>query len=126
MAISFNEIDSLVLSVIYEHNQINLVKWIAIIDFYERIILTFDELGAALEKLQKSGLVQLSNNKFSLSSEAVKFFPQKFIIRNYEKIYNKLSKKEYLEIAESRFKISEIEYSEALKQYRKMAKGSNA
>ncbi len=119
---SFNDIDSLVLSVIHEHNQIDLVKWIGIIDFYERIILTFDELSDALEKLQKSGLVQLSDNNFSLSSEAINFFPKKFTLRNYEKIYNKLSKKDYTENAESKFKISEIEYSEALNQYRKMVK----
>ena len=119
---SFNDIDSLVLSVIHEHNQIDLVKWIGIIDFYERIILTFDELSDALEKLQKSGLVQLSDNNFSLSSEAINFFPKKFTLRNYEKIYNKLSKKDYTENAESKFKISEIEYSEALNQYRNMVK----
>ena len=105
---SFNDIDSLVLSVIHEHNQIDLVKWIGIIDFYERIILTLDELSASLEKLQKNGLVQLSNNNFSLSSEAINFFPKKFTLRNYEKIYNKLSKKDYTEIAERKMRVIEF------------------
>ena len=58
METTFNDIDALVLSVIYQNNQIDLVKWIGMIDFYERIILTFDELNTSLEKLQKYGLIK--------------------------------------------------------------------
>ncbi|MBQ9806990.1 MAG: hypothetical protein IJW49_10880 [Clostridia bacterium] len=120
MGTLFNNIDVLVLSVIYKNNQIELVKWIGMIDCYERIILTLNELNDSLEKLQKSGLIQLSSNQFLLSSEAIKLFPKKFNIRNYEKIHDKLSKKEYIEMAECNFKVTEEEYSKALKQYYKI------
>ena len=55
---AFNDIDALVLSVIYQNNQIDLVKWIGMIDFYERIILTFDELNISLKNCKS---VDLSN-----------------------------------------------------------------
>ena len=120
----FNEMDALVLSVIHECKQISLVQWIGMIDFYERIILTFDELSTSLEKLQKCGIIKFSNGQFILPTEIVKLFPKSFNIRNYEKIYSKLSKKECTEILDSRFILFEAEYTEALNQYRKMAKSS--
>jgi len=122
MMSSYNEIDALVLSVIYEHNQIDLIQWTVMIDFYERIVLTFEELSTSLGKLQRCGLIHFSNNEFVLSSEAHRLFPKRFNIRNYRKIYDKLVKKEYAEITEETFKLLEVEYSEVLKQYKKMSK----
>ena len=71
---AFNDIDALVLSVIYQNNQIDLVKWIGMIDFYERIILTFDELNTSLEKLQKCGFIKFSNGELILLTEIEIFF----------------------------------------------------
>ena len=74
METTFNDIDALVLSVIYKHNQIDLVKWIGMIDFYERIILTFDELNTSLEKLQKCGLIKFLNGVFILLMKQKNYF----------------------------------------------------
>ena len=122
---AFNDIDALVLSVIYQNNQIDLVKWIGMIDFYERIILTFDELNTSLEKLQKCGFIKFSNGEFILLTEIENLFPKSFKIRNCEKIYNKLAKKKCIEVMESRFVLSEAEYTEAVNRYRKTAKSSH-
>ncbi len=111
--------DALVLSVIYANNQIDLVKWIGIIDLHERILLGFNEWKSALEKLQKSGLIRFSETQFILSDEAIRLFPKNFIVRDYEKIYNKLSKKKYIEITEAEYMFSESEYLAALQQYKK-------
>ena len=124
MEAAFNDIDALVLSVIYQNNQIDLVKWIGMIDFYERIILTFDELNTSLEKLQKCGLIKFLNGVFILLNETEKLFPKSFNIRNYEKIYKKLAKKKCIEVMDSRFVLSESEYTEAVNKYRKKAKSS--
>ncbi len=124
METAFNDIDALVLSVIYQNNQIDLVKWIGMIDFYERIILTFDELNISLKKLQKCGFIKFSNGEFILLTEIENLFPKSFNIRNYEKIYNKLTKKKCIEVTDSRFILSEAEYTEAVNRYRKMAKWS--
>ena len=122
---AFNDIDALVLSVIYQNNQIDLVKWIGMIDFYERIILTFDELNISLKKLQKCGFIKFSNGEFILLTEIENLFPKSFNIRNYEKIYNKLAKKKCIEVMDSRFILSEAEYTEAVNRYRKTAKSSH-
>ena len=121
---AFNDIDALVLSVIYQNNQIDLVKWIGMIDFYERIILTFDELNISLKKLQKCGFIKFSNGEFILLTEIENLFPKSFNIRNYEKIYNKLEKKKCIEVMDSRFVLSEAEYTEAVCKYKKTAKKS--
>ena len=94
------------------------------VDFYERIILTFEELNTSLEKLQKCGLIKYLNGVFILLNETEKLFPKSFNIRNYEKIYNKLAKKKCIEVMDSRFILSEAEYTEAVNRYRKMAKWS--
>ena len=125
MEAAFNDIDALVLSVIYQNNQIDLVKWIGMIDFYERIILTFDELNISLKKLQKCGFIKFSNGEFILLTEIENLFPKSFNIRNYEKIYNKLAKKKCIEVMDSRFILSEAEYTEAVCKYRKTAKKSS-
>ena len=122
---AFNDIDALVLSVIYQNNQIDLVKWIGMIDFYERIILTFDELNTSLEKLQKCGFIKFFNGEFILLPEIENLFPKSFKIRNYEKIYNKLAKKKCIEVMDSRFILSEAEYTEAVNRYIKTAKSSH-
>ena len=122
---AFNDIDALVLSVIYQNNQIDLVKWIGMIDFYERIILSFDELNISLKKLQKCGFIKFSNGEFILLTEIENLFPKSFNIRNYEKIYNKLAKKKCIEVMDSRFILSEAEYTEAVNRYRKTAKSSH-
>ena len=124
MEAAFNDIDALVLSVIYQNNQIDLVKWIGMIDFYERIILTFDELNISLKKLQKCGFIKFSNGEFILLTEIENLFPKSFNIRNYEKIYNKLAKKKCIEVMDSRFVLSEAEYTEAVCKYKKTAKKS--
>ena len=121
---AFNDIDALVLSVIYQNNQIDLVKWIGMIDFYERIILTFDELNISLKKLQKCGFIKFSNGEFILLTEIENLFPKSFNIRNYEKIYNKLEKKKCIEVMDSKFVLSEAEYTEAVCKYKKTAKKS--
>ena len=122
MIITLNGMDALVLSVIYEQNKLDIVKWIAMIDFYERIIITLDELNDSLEKLQKCGFIMFSNDEFILTPEVANLFPKKFNIRNYEKIYNKLLEKEYIERANSSFKLSNTEYAEALNRYKNMIK----
>ena len=122
---AFNDIDALVLSVIYQNNQIDLFKWIEMIDFYERIVLTFDELNTSLEKLQKCGLIKYLNGVFILLNETEKLFPKCFNIRNYEKLYNKLARKKCIEVMDSRFVLSEAEYTEAVCKYRKTAKKSS-
>ena len=122
MEAAFNDIDALVLSVIYQNNQIDLVKWIGMIDFYERIILTFDEMNISLKKLQKCGFIKFSNGEFILLTEIENLFPKSFNIRNYEKIYNKLAKKKCIEVMDSRFILSEAEYTEAVNRYRKTSK----
>ena len=124
MEAAFNDIDALVLSVIYQNNQIDLVKWIGMIDFYERIILTFDELNISLKKLQKCGFIKFSNGEFILLTEIENLFPKSFNIRNYEKIYNKLEKKKCIEVMDSKFVLSEAEYTEAVCKYKKTAKKS--
>ena len=104
----FAEMDGLVLSVIYKHNQLDLVQWLGIIDFYERIIISFDELRGALSRLQKSGLITYSDGAFCLASD----------IRNYERISKTLSSKEIVNIAEEKFVLTEADYSTALQEYR--------
>lgn len=114
----FAEMDGLVLSVIYKHNQLDLVQWLGIIDFYERIIISFDELRGALSRLQKSGLITYSDGAFCLASDATNLFSKSFDIRNYERISKTLSSKEIVNIAEEKFVLTEADYSTALQEYR--------
>lgn len=123
MEATFNDIDALVLSVIYQNNQLDLVKWIGMIDFYERIILTFEELRTSLQKLQQFGLIKFSEGEFLFSSGAVELFGQTFHIRNYEKIYHKLLKKAFVVVSDDIYLPSKAEYTEALNKYQKMANG---
>lgn len=119
MTYSYDETDALVLSVIYTHHEIDLFRWIGMIDLYERTILGFDEWKSALEKLQICGLICFSNNAFQLSAQALKLFPKQFNIRNYEKISAKLSKQECIPTENIGYIFSETEYLEALRKYRK-------
>ena len=119
-----NETDALVLSVIHECKQFNLVRWIGMIDFYERTVLSFEELSASLQKLQAFGWIRFSDGRFLFPPETEKLFPKNFHLRNHEKIYQKLLKKEPAEALDCKQILSEAEYIEALNQYRKAANGS--
>ena len=77
-----------------------------------------------IKKLQKCGFIKFSNGEFILLTEIENLFPKSFNIRNYEKIYNKLAKKKCIEVMDSRFVLSEAEYTEAVNKYRKKAKSS--
>lgn len=114
----FTDMDGLVLSVIYKHNILDLVQWFGMIDFYERIIISFGELSGALTRLQKSGFVTFIDGAFHISPEAAKFFSKSFDLRNSDRISKMLSSKEIDYIAEEKYALTEAEYFDALREYR--------
>lgn len=56
-AITYNEIDGLVLAVIAGDRQYDVTAWLRCADCYYRVFLSYEELRSALEKLQRGGLI---------------------------------------------------------------------
>jgi hypothetical protein len=56
-AITYNEQDGLVLAVVEEHHNYDITRWLAWMDQYRKVVLSYEELQTALEKLQRGGLI---------------------------------------------------------------------
>ena len=53
----YNEQDGLVLTVIEEHRNYDIIRWLIWMDQYRKVVLSYEELQTALEKLQRGSLI---------------------------------------------------------------------
>ena len=57
----FSKTDGIILAVISKEPQIDLCKYISMVDAYYRIVPTFEELSGTIERLQKNGILLYDN-----------------------------------------------------------------
>ena len=70
--ILFSDIDGLVLATIACQSNVDIYSWIGFIDFYYRIILSYEEFNASLVNLQKSGMIKYERKKLQYTECAKK------------------------------------------------------
>lgn len=70
----FKECDALLLAVISRCSDRNVYKMIATIDFYYRLVPSFEELSSAMVRLQESGLILNKSQGLFCTKEARTLF----------------------------------------------------
>ncbi len=117
---NFSDLDGLILVTISCHPKIDIVTWLAFIDAYYRIVISYDELKASLDKLQKGGLVTYIDNSFCTTDNAAKVL----IGRNRMgttswifKVQDRLTKLSFDESYDILYNLPIVDYESALKKY---------
>lgn len=126
--ISFDELDGLVLATISYNKNCDVVSWILFIDFYYRIIISFNELTSALDKLQKSGLIRYEENTLQCTERAKKILAgrnKSGLLNWIFKVQRKIVQQPFEDAFDVRFNISLSEYENQLKEYRLLKWSTN-
>ena len=126
--ISFDELDGLVLATISYNKNCDVVSWIGFIDFYYRIIISFNELTSALDKLQKSGLIRYEENTLQCTERAEKILAERNksgVLNWIFKVQGKIVQQPFEDAFDVRFNISLSEYENQLKEYRLLKWSTN-
>ena len=116
----FQECDALLLGVISRCSDRNVYKMIATIDFYYRVVPTFEELSSAMVRLQESGLVINKNPGLYCTKESKKLFRSTGGMGMTSLMLNlteRLPEYEFFEKSEVSFEITKEEYDCAIKDY---------
>lgn len=121
----FSDIDGLILATIWSNPKHDVVSWIAFIDAYYRILISYDELNNSLNKLQKYGLITFKNNCFICTDKTEKLLSRKGNIGTTTWIFEvqeRIVKLSFCEIYNIAYHLLKTEYESALKQYRALFK----
>ncbi len=125
MKSGFCSIDGIILAVISKEPEIDLCKYISMIDAYYRIVVSYEELAEAIEKLQKNGVLLYDNGKLLCTDKSKKLLTGKnklgmtsFMMSVSERILKFLYKEE----CEVKYKVQKTEFDEAYKLYRNKLK----
>lgn len=121
----FSKADGIILAVISKEPQIDLCKYISMIDAYYRIVPTFEEMSWAIERLQKNGILVYDNGKLLCAEKGKKFLAWQnrlgmtsFMMSVSERILKFPYKEEY----EVKYSVTQKEFNEAYKLYRNKLK----
>ena len=68
----FSKTDGIILAVISKEPQIDLCKYISMVDAYYRIVPTFEELSGTIERLQKNGILVYDNGELLCTEKSKK------------------------------------------------------
>lgn len=121
----FSKTDGIILAVISKEPKIDLCKYIFMIDAYYRIVVSYEELAEALEKLQKNGILLYDSGKLLCTDKSKKLLTGKnklgmtsFMMSVSERILKFLYKEE----CEVKYKVQKTEFDEAYKLYKNILK----
>ena len=118
---NFSDVDGLILATISCNPNIDIVTWIAFIDAYYRIIISYDELNASLDTLQKSGMVTFIDNSFCTTDKAAKVLSGRNRMGTTSwifKVQERLTKLSFDTSYDVLYNLSINDYDSALEQYR--------
>jgi len=118
---SFNSTDGLILAAIASTADGDIISLIGFIDFYYRIIISYDELNDALHKLQKSGLVVYEEGRLYCADRSEKILSGRSrsgVTSWIFKVQKRIANKPVEDAFEVTYKVSKTEYEEQLKEYR--------
>ena len=121
----FSDIDGLILATIRSNPKHDVVSWIAFIDAYYRILISYDELNNSLNKLQKYGLITFQNNCFICTDKTEKLLSRNGNFGTTTWIFavqERIVKLSFCEIYNIDYRLLKTEYESALKQYRALFK----
>ncbi len=118
----FCNTDGLILAVIAKEPEIDLCKYISMIDAYYRIVPSFEELAEAIEKLQKNGILLYDNGELMCQEKAKKLLigQNRLGMTSFmEKVSERILSYSYKEEYEVKYVVSRNEYDEAVRNYKK-------
>lgn len=121
----FSKTDGIILAVISKEPEIDLCKYVSMIDAYYRIVPTFEEMSGAIERLQKNGILVYDNGKLLCAEKGKKllvgqnrFGMTSFMMSVSESILKFPYKEEY----EAKYSVTQEEFNEAYKSYKNKLK----
>ena len=123
--ILFNDIDGLVLATIACQSNVDIYSWIGFIDFYYRIVLSYEEFNEALIKLQKSGMIIYFYNTLQCTEHSRKLIAgrQRMSVLNWIfKVQERIVKIPYEEAFDVLFSLPKENYINQLNKYHIQAK----
>ena len=122
---SFSKIDGIILAVISKEPQIDLCKYISMVDAYYRIVPTFEELSGTIERLQKNGILLYDNGKLICKEKAKKLLAgqNRLGMTNFMmKVSEKIIMFPYEDECEVKYAVQKTEFDEAYKLYKNILK----
>ena len=121
----FSKTDGIILAVISKEPQIDLCKYISMVDAYYRIVPTFEELSGTIERLQKNGILLYDNGKLICKEKAKKLLAgqNRLGMTNFmTKVSEKIIMFPYSEEYEVKYTVQKTEFDEAYKLYKNILK----
>lgn len=125
METHFCNMDGIIFAVISKEPEIDLCKYISMIDAYYRIVVSYEELADAMAKLQKNGILLYDNGKLVCQEKAKKLLTGQNRVGMtsfMEKVSERILSYPYKEECEVKYVVSRNEYDEALQNYKKRIK----
>lgn len=122
---SFSKTDGIILAVISKEPQIDLCKYISMVDAYYRIVPTFEELSGTIERLQKNGILLYDNGKLICKEKAKKLLAgqNRLGMTSFmTKVSEKIKMFPYSEEYEVKYTVQKTEFDEAYKLYKNILK----
>ena len=122
---SFSKTDGIILAVISKEPQIDLCKYISMVDAYYRIVPTFEELSGTIERLQKNGILLYDNGKLICKEKAKKLLAgqNRLGMTNFmTKVSEKIIMFPYEDECEVKYAVQKTEFDEAYKLYKNILK----
>ena len=122
---SFSKTDGIILAVISKEPQIDLCKYISMVDAYYRIVPTFEELSGTIERLQKNGILLYDNGKLICKEKAKKLLAgqNRLGMTSFmTKVSEKIIMFPYSEEYEVKYTVQKTEFDEAYKLYKNILK----
>ena len=118
--ITYNEQDGLVLAMIAESKNYDIKAWLAWADGHYKMVLSYNELQSALEKLQRGGLILCKEHKIYCTLRGKMLLLGRYIPNSLEWIFRvqeKLRRLPFRDIAPVCYSLSEAVYNEDLQKY---------
>lgn len=125
METHFCKMDGIILAVISKEPEIDLCKYISMIDAYYRIVVSYEELADAIEKLQKNGILLYSNGKLVCQKKAKKLLTgqNRLGMTSFmEKVSERILSYPYKEEYEAEYIVQKTKFAEAYKSYKNILK----
>ena len=124
-AITYNEIDGLVLAVIAGDRQYDVTAWLRCADCCYRVFLSYEELRSALEKLQRGGLIVCKEKKICCTAQAKKLLRGRFIMGSISwvfRVQERIGRLPFRDVAPVSYSLSQEDYDRGAKEYMAFAK----
>ena len=121
----FSKTDGIILAVISKEPQIDLCKYISMVDAYYRIVPTFEELSGTIERLQKNGILVYDNGELLCTEKSKKLLTgqSRLGMTNFMmKVSEKIKMFPYSEEYEVKYTVQKTEFDEAYKLYKNILK----